>query len=204
MPVPQEVIPCKPILNPKSEQTTTTQNQASPGFSGSILGKAPAFRFERSQNYALIREIIANPRAYRAAMDDFAPAPEDYRPPENDLIWYVLAFEGEELLGLFALVAQNPLCWELHHALLPGKWIPQGKAALPHLVAWTWENVRIRADAPAQRIVVPVYLKFRTREANTIAMDYVRDAGFTEWGRNPKSWQRRGRLVDQVWFGITR
>jgi RimJ/RimL family protein N-acetyltransferase len=157
-----------------------------------------AYRFERTFDLELVRLIVTEPRTYNAAGDDDTPPRELYQVPDFAGIWYVLTFDDDELLGLFAFIPQSSVHWALHSCLLPGKWFPRGPQALRALCSWIWERSTCR------RISAAVRLRYRTKAANEAAQQFVRQAGFTEYGRNPRSTARRGRLFDQALYGISK
>ena len=148
--------------------------------------------FQRTHDYALVGEIMRHEALYDKCADDFEPAREDFRPREDEAIWYVLVYDDAELLGLFALAPQNAICWEIHTRLLPHAWGPRSLVALKKVIEWVWRAT------PALRLVttVPAY--------NRLALSFGRRAGFEQYGVNPQSWQRDGKLHDQVLLGISK
>lgn len=148
--------------------------------------------FERTRNYQLVGAIMRNPRLYDAAADDFAPARENFRPREDEAIWYILAKDGESILGVFALAPQNTVCWEIHTRLLPASWGAIAAAAARAVVPWIWEHTGCRRLVT----VCPSY--------NRLAIRFAERAGMTRYGVNPASWMKGGELVDQVLLGISK
>jgi RimJ/RimL family protein N-acetyltransferase len=148
--------------------------------------------FERTTDYKLVRSIMTHPKLYPWCTDDFSPAAEDYSPPEHEAVWYVLVKDAGELLGLFAFVPQNGICWELHTRLLPEAWGPRALEALRCVIAWLWENTSCR------RLVtnVPTF--------NRLALRFGRAAGLVEFGRNELSFLKNGVAYDQVLLGATK
>jgi hypothetical protein len=51
---------------------------------------------ERSFDYGLIKAIMTHPAVYRHLTDDTAPPAAEFRPIVSDLIWYLLAWDGDE------------------------------------------------------------------------------------------------------------
>jgi hypothetical protein len=146
--------------------------------------------FERSFDYSLIGEIMRHPRLYQA--DDFSPAREDYRPPENESIYYMLVRDGEELLGLFVLYPQNAVCWEIHTRLLPCAWGARAAEAAKGILEWLWTNtpaVRLVTSAPGN---------------NRLAIRFAEAGGLSRFGRNPASYLKNGKLHDQILLGISK
>jgi RimJ/RimL family protein N-acetyltransferase len=148
--------------------------------------------FERSRDFAIIGEIMRHAKLYDACADDFSPTRERFVPREEEAIWYVLARNGERVLGLFALAPQNAICWEIHTRLLPESWGAAASAAARGVVLW------IFANTPCVRLVTacPAY--------NRLAIRFAERAGMTCYGINLASWQKNGKLFNQVLLGISK
>jgi hypothetical protein len=148
-------------------------------------------RYERTFDYSLIREIMTHPKLYGWASDDTSPKREEFRPIQDSRIWYVLAYEGDALLGMFMYVPQSAVCWEVHCCLLPAAWGKHSRVALAHSFRWIW------ALTSCRRIVasIPAY--------NRLAVKLARLAGMTEYGRNAASFLKHGSLHDQICFGVS-
>lgn len=136
--------------------------------------------------------MIAHPRVYRWVTDDFSPPAAEFQPTEHPAIWYVLAMDGEELLGMWTFVPHNGVCWEAHTYLLPGHGFRRGREAARQVAAWIWENT------PCHRIITNV------PRFNRVALKFARDAGMAEFAVNPRSFQKNGILHDQVLLGMSR
>lgn len=148
-------------------------------------------RFERSFDYELIRRIITHDKIWPHISDDGSPAPDEYQPVESEAVWYVLAFDDLEILGLWMLHPHNSICWEIHTCLLPSAWGERALIAGRMLPDWIWEHT------PCRRIItnVPAY--------NRVALAYAKRTGMQEYGVNPASFLRAGKLWDQVLLGIS-
>jgi RimJ/RimL family protein N-acetyltransferase len=105
---------------------------------------------------------------------------------------YVLVKDGAEVLGCFLLVQQTPIVTEIHTALLPAAWGARARAAAQGIVLWLWANTE------CERLItsVPAY--------NRQALKYAQRAGMTQYGVNPRSYKKRGALVDQILLGLSR
>jgi RimJ/RimL family protein N-acetyltransferase len=149
--------------------------------------------FERSRDYALISAIMRHPRLYGAAADDFACARESFEARQDEAIWYVMAYDGARVLGLFAICPQNAVTWEIHTRLLPDTWGAIATAAARAIVPWIWENTGCRRLVTA----CPSYNRLAVRFAE-------RAGGMVRYGVNPASWLKDGQLFDQVLLGISK
>jgi RimJ/RimL family protein N-acetyltransferase len=153
--------------------------------------------YARTHDFELVRRVLTHPSQYRMASEDGTPAPEDWRPNEHELIFYVTAHDSvrsglkPELLGVFTFVPQNAVCYEIHAALLPFAWGYATRPALRGAIAWMWAN------SPARRIVASI------PEYNRLAIALSRAAGMKHYGTNPSSFQRGGALHDQHLTGIS-
>jgi len=156
------------------------------------LSTSTRFQFERTSDYKIIGDLIRNPKLWPYLTDDFSPAMEDFQPTESPAIWYVLVRDGDELLGLFALVPQSTIVFEFHTVMpLNGRALK----AFDELLGpggWLWANT------PCVRAVTFV------AESNAIAHRFGIRAGLKAYGRNPLSYQKNGTLQDQILFGISK
>ncbi len=148
--------------------------------------------YERTEDLALIRRVLTNPRIYPHITDDNCPAVEDFEPQLNPNIWYIHAADEIGTVGIFLLIPQNSVCYELHTCLLPEAWGVRAKHAAQYLGPWVWENT------PAQRVVTNV------PEYNHIARAFAGKGGMTMFGINPRSFLKDGKLHDQFMLGISK
>jgi len=147
---------------------------------------------DRSTEYALIRGIMSHPRVYPHLTDDASPAAEDFRPIENEAFCYLVAWDGNELLGLWLLVPLNAVCWEIHTALMPNAWGDRAHRAAAVMLEWVWANT------PCRRIVTHVPAD------NRLAYRFALSAGMRVFGIDEQSFLKGGRLLDQICLGINR
>jgi RimJ/RimL family protein N-acetyltransferase len=149
------------------------------------------FRFERTADLDLVCRVMTHPKVYRGLVDDNSPPAADFRPAEHPSIWYVTVYRDEDLLGLWMLVPENSICWHIHTALLPNAWGETALCAANYFKAWLWENTT------CQRLITAV------PETNRIALRFAQKTGMKEYGRNPRSFLRRGKLIDQILLGLS-
>lgn len=148
--------------------------------------------FERTRDYALVRAIATHPRVWEHISDDATAPREQWQPAEHEAFWYVLVRDADEDLGFFLLTPHNAVCWEIHTCLLPRAWGARARDAAAGIVAWLWANT------PAERLVTTV------PASNRLALRFALRAGMTEYGRNPSSYLKQGRLEDQILLGLSR
>ncbi len=149
------------------------------------------FRFLPTCDLELVRRVLTHPRIYPRITDDGSPPPEEFQPSDHPAVTYLVAYQGEELLGLYVLVPHNAVCWEVHVAMLPSAW-GRARAATRAMVAWVWQHTRCR------RLIASVPV------SNRLALALGFAAGARAWGRNEKSFLRGGRLIDQITLGLSR
>jgi len=147
---------------------------------------------ERSTDYDLVRAILTQPSIYPQIADDLSPAAADYRPLESDAIWYAVVWDDNELLGLWMLVPQNGICWEIHTALLPHARGPRAYKAAALMQQWVWRNT------PCRRLITNVPADNRPAYLFAVA------AGMEFYGRNEASFLKNGNLIDQACLGLSR
>jgi RimJ/RimL family protein N-acetyltransferase len=134
---------------------------------------------------------MTHPRIYRQISDDGSPPPEEFQPSDHPAVTYLMAYQGEELLGLYVLVPHNSVCWEAHVAMLPRAW-GRARAATRALFAWLWTHT------PCRRLVASI------PESNRLALALARETGMRVFGFNEKSFLRGGRLEGQILLGLSR
>jgi RimJ/RimL family protein N-acetyltransferase len=148
--------------------------------------------FERTDDWALIKQIITDRRVYPHVSDDFSPTPEAYEPLQHESIWYILAKDDGFILGLWILIPDNFVCWKIHTCLLPGAWGHLGQEAAALLPNWIWSHtkcLRIITDVP---------------EYNRLALKFAKQAGMEEFGVNERSYMKKGELQNLIMLGISK
>lgn|ERR1700730_11059917 len=149
--------------------------------------------FERTYDWTLVKSIATFPRVWASISDDFSPAPEDWEPEQDDRVWYVVAkTDGGSVLGMFIFYAENPICWRSHVCMLPESWGIPARQAFREAFTWLWEHsscLRIIGSVP---------------ECNSLALAFALQCGMHKFGINEKSYQKGGRLFDQILFGISK
>ena len=147
---------------------------------------------ERSLDYDLIREIVTDERIYRVTSDDLAPEPDMIRIPASEDIVYLLARDDGHTLGFAMFNPVNGVTYEAHICFLRCAYGAKAKAAFAQMLAWMW------SWTIAERIcgAIPDY--------NRLAIAFCKRIGFGEYGVNPQSWLKNGRLHDMVMLGISR
>lgn len=159
-----------------------------------IVHRATAYdiHFERTFDYELVRKVITHPKIWPHVTDDYSAPPDIWKPAETQLVWYVLAKDGDEILGVWTLIPENSVCWKIHTTLLPSAWGDRAKAAARSLAPWVWENT------PCRRVITDV------PENNRLALKFAKDAGMVEFGFNPASWLKNGQLWGQHMLGASK
>jgi RimJ/RimL family protein N-acetyltransferase len=149
-------------------------------------------RVERTFDAELIRNVLTHPKIYAGMGDDFSPAAADFVPPDPERVWYVAAWDGQQLLGLLAFNPMSEILFLIHCCLLPCAWGPRAVEAVRAAVAWMWEH------SPAVRIIgmTPAY--------NRLALRLALRSGFKEFGVNPRCHQHGGVLWDEVLTGVSK
>jgi hypothetical protein len=140
----------------------------------------------------LVREILTHPKIFPWITDDGSPARSEYQPPDHPAIWYVLVFDGEELLGLWMFVPENCATLKVHTCLLPGHGFHRARRAARLMAQWIWDHTT------CQRIITDV------PRFNRAAAAFARAAGMTEFGTNFRSFLKQGTLHDQILLGMSR
>lgn len=140
----------------------------------------------------LVRTIMTHVKVWPYISDDGSVSPELFVPVMGDSICYLLANDGDNLLGLWMFVQTNSVTLEVHTCLLPGHGFHRGRIAARGAAKWIWENTT------AQRIFTHV------PACNRIALRFAEASGMKQFGVNPQSFMKDGRLYDQFLLGISR
>lgn len=146
----------------------------------------------RTKDWDLIKRIATHPKIWPFITDDFAPTPHDWNPERDARIHYLVAYDVDELLGLFILFPTNGICWDAHVCMLPSAWGIRTQFACGAMFRWVWEHSAVRRITGA----VPRW--------NSKALAYARRCGMTVYGVNPRAQLKNGELHDLVLFGISR
>lgn len=167
-------------------------SEVSQNGNSALLSSAGFASFERTKDYELVKTIATHPRIYAHISDDFSPAVENYEPMRDESVWYVIVKQGAELLGMFAFVPENAICWKVHTCLLPKAWGLRARQAGRGVIQWIFENT------PCLRIItdVPFY--------NQLALNFAVDCGLIAYGVNRGSYMKFGKLHDQVVLGVSK
>ena len=148
---------------------------------------------ERTFDYGLVNSIMTHPAIYPFISDDGSPSREQFRAPESDCIWYVLAKNDGQIIGLWMAIPLNAVTYEIHTNVLPDH---RGKEALDAAkiaLEWAWENI-----PNCQRIVTNI------PRFNLPARVFALQSGLSRMGVNPKSFLKEGVLHDVTMLGISR
>lgn len=142
--------------------------------------------------YDVVRRILTWPGLYPLMGDDFTGPVEEFEVNKDPRIRYVVVDGGATgawALGLFALVPQNRVCWEVHVAMLPWAKPAEKWAAARALPGWLekTECRRLVAAVPADNPRAIVY------GTHGLGMHCV--------GRHPKAFMHHGALRDLVLLG---
>lgn len=146
--------------------------------------------FERTHDLSFVSSIYTLPRIWPWIGDDYAPERSTFQANGDPRIVYLFCKE-EHTVGLFTFLPQNTVCWEVHIVLLPRR-KTRGYVILRGAMDWMFEH------STAQRIVghVPAF--------NRLAVKVARRAGMLPYGINPRSFQKNGKLEDQILFGLSK
>lgn len=142
---------------------------------------------ERTTNRDFITACVTHPNSWNATTDDEWGSSELYFPPINeDTIWLKA---GDH--GVFLVIKQNMVTYEVHGYFLPsikGKSVEIGK----DLIRWVFDNL------PCKRLITSV------PNFNVESLRMIKKSGMTEYGVNPKSFQKDGVLYDQTLLGVSK
>lgn len=148
------------------------------------------FQFEQAKDMELVRQIVTTPAIFRAFSDDGCGPADKFQVPAKCA--YALARDEEGiLLGCYGLEPRNFISLDIHTCLLPIAWGRAGEITSAFR-DWLWQN------ASAKRITT------RVPTFNRLALKLALACGMIEFGRDVKSFQKHGRLYDEILLGISK
>jgi RimJ/RimL family protein N-acetyltransferase len=123
-------------------------------------------------------------------MHDGAAPAEEFRPAEDEQLWYVLVKRGDQVLGLFLLAPHTNVCYEAHMMLLP-----EGRLGRRSIAAYEFGMDWVREHLDCKKIIgnIPDY--------NEAALRMALASGYRIIGTNTRSLRHNGRLIDQTIVG---
>lgn len=148
--------------------------------------------YHRTGNFDLVDRIFRQPEIYEFSGDDTLPEPDEFKVNRDPAIWYVLAGNAD-LVGIFSLLPQNAICWEVHTAMMSWASTAEKWAAARGFVPWLWSHTPCRRLTAA----VPSF----NRAARMYA---IHGLGLHCVGRQHDAFLKNGRLHDLVLFGRSR
>lgn len=154
-----------------------------------------AFSFEPTLDPDEIKAIITHVKIYPHVVDDFSPSRAEYNPVMHPAVLYLIVRDEAkkgELQGLFFFHPINTIQFEVHTCLLPHCWGSAARQIAREMLTWLWAN------SPCERLVTTV------PEYNRLALVFAKAAGMVEYGRNPQSFMKGGKLIDLILLGIGR
>ncbi len=141
-------------------------------------------RFERTRDYELVRSIVTHPRIWPWHADDSSPRPAEFEPPRE--AFYLAVRDGDELLGLIALVDYDRQSWEAHSCLLPHSWGERARRVYAEGIAWIWRNT------PKTRIIGPI------RADNRLSLRIAERSGMKPVGIRRGATRKQGKYHDSI------
>lgn len=146
---------------------------------------------ERISDVEYIKSCVTHPKLWKFLSDDGSGEPEKYVPPVSNSVYWLSPMEEGQRYGVFFLHPHNFVCYEVHTCLLPMIW-GRTRECTKAAIDWVFNNT------PCQRIItnVPDY--------NILALRLAEDSGMVQFGINKKSYQKKGKLFDQIMLGINK
>lgn len=137
-----------------------------------------------------IREIVTTPAIFRSSSDDGSGPADAFHLPSK--FAYAIARDQDgALLGCYGLEPRNLISLEIHTCLLPIAW-GRGQEITSAFRDWLWQNTS------AKRITT------RVPSFNRLALKLALSCGMIEFGRDVRSFQKHGKLFDEILLGISK
>jgi hypothetical protein len=146
---------------------------------------------DRIRDWELVKRIVTHPRIYPHIKDDFAPPAEKWEPIQHEHVYHLLCRHGDLVLGLFVLIPQNAVCWEVHTNMLPVAYGEKAVECGKQGIRWVFDNTNCK------RIVTQV------PDCNPLALRFAKKF-MTIYGYNPHSFQKDGKLEGVTLLGVSK
>jgi len=146
---------------------------------------------ERTTDAEYIKSCVTHPKIWEHSTDDGGLKRDEYTPIIADAVYWLKPIENNISYGVFFLHPHNFICFEAHTCLLPDIWGRSVECGLSG-IEWMFSNTS------CQRIItsVPSY--------NKLALRFAEKCGFKQYGVNPQSYLKNGKLHDLIMLGISR
>jgi len=147
---------------------------------------------ERVDDVEIIKSIMLHPEIWPTISEDNFTQ-EEYEPDVYVDFW-LGAFVDGDCIGLFRFHSLNGVTVQIHIQILPEYREKFAMESVKHMWKWLLDQedtplIKVVASIP---IIYPNVIKFAL--AN----------GFKEEGINRMSYKKNGKIVDQLWLGITK
>lgn len=150
------------------------------------------FTFDPNCDVALLKGVITHVAIYEECADDFSPSRQEFEPVMHPSVLYLVVRDHGVLQGLFFFHPINAITYEVHTCLLPHCWGHAARLIAREMLKWLWANTAI------YRLITSV------PDYNRKASIFARAAGMKEYGRNPESFMKEGKLRDLILLGISK
>lgn len=147
---------------------------------------------ERTNDAALIKQLATDPSIFPFVTDDYFPDPVKWEPLMLPFVYNLVALDVAGAFGFGIFIPRTHSCFESHMGFLPRSYGAQALTAFKRMLLWIWNHTT------AARCVGEIAV------SNERAIAFAKRAGFQQYGFNPRSVKRGGRLLNQVCLGISR
>lgn len=146
-------------------------------------------RIERTYDLNVINYVLKHPKIKDYVEDDLSGNVEYFI---HDKLYYLAAYEGDIIAGMFIFHPLNTVTVGAHSAVLPGFYGKKAREAGKLAIKWIFDNTRF------------MKINGSTPINNKLALKFNEDLGFKSEGINKKSYLKNGELYDQIYFGLER
>jgi len=147
---------------------------------------------ERSQDYNLINSILNTPELFATIAEDCNVTCGEFDTMESDSIYYLLAKEDDNVIGLFIVHPDSKISYEIHANILKKYRKDYSKKACDDVLVWIWDNI----DTDKVNCNIP------TLYQNVISR--AKESGFVEEGVRTHSYLKNGEALDVMFLGVKR
>jgi RimJ/RimL family protein N-acetyltransferase len=155
------------------------------------MREAERVSFERSEDHALITQILTEPRCYRRMSNDTAPELKAFQAHAIKDVEYIIARVNGSAAAVFLLAIAGHHAAEVHFCFRPQFW-GDSESIAREFVVWVWR------DTGLTRLLgrVPAY--------NRLALRLAKACGFQEFGYAHHALHKNKQPYDLIFLSVAR
>ena len=146
--------------------------------------------FHRITDLDCVYKCLTQSDVYDLITDDFAPPPEEFKVNDHPDIWYLGVNSKVDFVGLFTLIPDSEICWQVHAVMFCWSKKPDRRDSARELIPWLAQHTECKRLIAA----VPAF--------NRLAIAFgTHGLGMHIVGKHEKAFMKYGKLHDLILMG---